>query len=144
MLMRFLRSMSLCIHIQMRGSLSNSLFSVIERVLRSDRVARLLEITVDCAHPISSRTELGGFLADTPYSALGRARNWQSSLSGKGTVFITSRFRSGSTLLWNVFRHLPDFTAYYEPFNERRWFDPTTRGESVDATHRNVSDYWRE
>ena len=37
-----------------------------------------------------------------------------------------------------------EFTAYYEPFNERRWFDPAARGGHTDSTHRNVSDYWRE
>ncbi|MEJ2756666.1 MAG: sulfotransferase, partial [Gammaproteobacteria bacterium] len=59
-------------------------------------------------------------------------------------VFITGRFRSGSTLLWNLFRHLPDFTAYYEPFNERQWFNALRRGQSVDVSHRGVSDSWRE
>jgi hypothetical protein len=59
-------------------------------------------------------------------------------------VFVSARFRSGSTLLWNLFRNAPGFTAYYEPFNERRWFDPATRGSHTDPTHRNVDDYWRE
>jgi hypothetical protein len=36
------------------------------------------------------------------------------------------------------------FTAYYEPHNERRWFDPAARGERIDATHKNVTDYWAE
>ena len=56
----------------------------------------------------------------------------------------TERFRSGSTLLWNIFRNRKGKTAYYEPFNERRWFDPEARSSRVDATHRGVSDYWRE
>jgi Sulfotransferase family len=59
-------------------------------------------------------------------------------------IFITGRFRSGSTLLWNLFRHASGVTAYYEPFNERRWFDPSSRGERIDRTHRGVTDYWRE
>lgn len=59
-------------------------------------------------------------------------------------IFITARFRTGSTLLWNLFRHLPATTAYYEPFNERRWFDRDKRGTYVDPKHLNVSDYWRE
>ena len=59
-------------------------------------------------------------------------------------VIVTGRFRSGSTLLWNLFRQAGGFTAYYEPLNERRWFDPTARGDRTDSTHRNVSDYWRE
>jgi hypothetical protein len=59
-------------------------------------------------------------------------------------VFVTSRFRSGSTLLWNAFRQLDGATSFYEPFNERRWFDAAARGDHVDETHQNVSDYWRE
>jgi hypothetical protein len=77
-----------------------------------------------------------------PYSGLS-ARPATGSLR-PATVFITGRFRSGSTLLWNLFRQVPSVTAYYEPFNERRWFDPQTRGGRVDPTHVNVSDYWRE
>ncbi|MBU3005715.1 sulfotransferase [Paraglaciecola arctica] len=59
-------------------------------------------------------------------------------------VFVTSRFRSGSTLLWNLFRQTELCTSYYEPFNERRWFNPNFRGENVDQTHRGVDDYWSE
>lgn len=59
-------------------------------------------------------------------------------------VFITARFRTGSTLLWNVFRQVPQCTAFYEPLNERRWFDAHQRGSRVDATHVGVHDYWRE
>jgi hypothetical protein len=35
-------------------------------------------------------------------------------------------------------------TAYYEPLNERRWFDPVMRGSRIDATHKNVTEYWHE
>lgn len=61
-----------------------------------------------------------------------------------GTVFITGRFRSGSTLLWNLFRKLEGHTAYYEPFNERRWFDVDLRGGHTDISHKGVEDYWSE
>lgn len=59
-------------------------------------------------------------------------------------VFVTGRFRSGSTLLWNIFRSSEYFTSYYEPFNERKWFDRNARGAKVDATHLGVDDYSRE
>lgn len=59
-------------------------------------------------------------------------------------IFITSRFRSGSTVLWNMFRQDPNHTAYYEPFNERKWFLQGKRGDNVDATHIGVDDYWSE
>lgn len=59
-------------------------------------------------------------------------------------LFVSARFRSGSTLLWNLFRHTPGITAYYEPLNERRWFLPRRPGERTDPTHVHVADYWRE
>jgi hypothetical protein len=79
-----------------------------------------------------------------PYPDLGRPR--LEKLTGLRTdvVFITARFRTGSTLLWNLFRNIEGITSYYEPFNERRWFDPAVRGEKMDGSHRNVSAYWWE
>lgn len=68
----------------------------------------------------------------------------ESPASRDDIVFITSRFRSGSTLLWNLFRQTPDCTSYYEPFNERQWFNPALRGNTVDSTHRGVTDYSAE
>jgi hypothetical protein len=78
-----------------------------------------------------------------PYPGLGRAQTADVEPTA-APIFLTGRFRSGTTLLWNVFRHVPGCTAYYEPFNERRWFDRGARGGHVDASHRGVSDYWRE
>jgi hypothetical protein len=61
------------------------------------------------------------------------------------SIFVTGRFRSGSTLLWNIFRQLDGVTSYYEPLNERKWFDQDNRGERLDSTHVNVKgDYWCE
>lgn len=59
-------------------------------------------------------------------------------------VFITARFRSGSTFLWQLMRAIPGITAYYEPLNERRWFLPEKARHGVDATHIGVSDYAAE
>ena len=86
-------------------------------------------------------------LSLSPYSDLslrGGRRPEFMSLSERRPVFVTGRFRSGSTLMWNIFRHVPGVTSYYEPFNERRWFDVAGRGERVDGTHLGVSDYWAE
>jgi hypothetical protein len=79
-----------------------------------------------------------------PYPELGIPQLDGRASRRKDVVFITGRFRSGSTLLWNIFRNLGGCTAYYEPHNERRWFDPRSRGDHTDPSHRNVSDYWRE
>ena len=79
-----------------------------------------------------------------PYSDLGTSCSKMPTAHRSDIVFITGRFRSGSTLLWNVFRQVESCTAYYEPFNERRWFDESARGQMMDATHRGVSNYWQE
>ena len=78
-----------------------------------------------------------------PYADLGQ-RTDRIRGDFAGTIVVTARFRTGSTLLWNIFRHIDQCVAYYEPLNERRWFDPATRGDRLDPTHRQVDDYWRE
>jgi hypothetical protein len=79
----------------------------------------------------------------TPVARPGHASS-STSPARPTPIFVTARFRTGSTALWNVFRHVPGCTAFYEPFNERRWFDPETRGTRVDRTHRGPKDYWHE
>lgn len=79
-----------------------------------------------------------------PYADLNSNRKLDKTCLRSDIVFVTGRFRSGSTLIWNLFRNIPGVTSYYEPFNERRWFDPVNRGLRVDSTHRKVKEYWRE
>jgi hypothetical protein len=83
-------------------------------------------------------------VAHSPYPDLGRPGTTTNDAGKAAPVFITARFRTGSTLLWNLFRHIDGCTAYYEPLNERRWFDPAARSDRRDPTHRNITDYWRE
>jgi Sulfotransferase family len=90
-----------------------------------------------------SMTDLQGALVEAPYPDLGVLPRPQMA-TGRAPIFITARFRTGSTLLWNLFRNIPGMTAYYEPLNERRWFDPSARGDRLDSTHTHVQDYWTE
>jgi len=80
----------------------------------------------------------------SPYADLGKSQAGDVASARRDAILITGRFRSGSTLLWNLFRHVDGCVAFYEPFNERRWFDPTLRGNHVDPTHKQVDDYSRE
>jgi hypothetical protein len=64
--------------------------------------------------------------------------------SSKAPVFVTARFRSGSTFLWQLFRAIEGVTAYYEPLNERRWFLHPEHNRPHDPTHRGVDDYGLE
>ena len=86
----------------------------------------------------------GDLVSESPYSDLGRRSTATPVCERDDIIIVSARFRSGSTLLWNLFRNVPGCTSYYEPFNGRRWFDSRSRGEQVDSTHRQVADYWTE
>jgi hypothetical protein len=109
-------------------------------LLDTDDGRRILADSIKGALPLS-RFDLP-FTHDLAY--LDRLRNTQWKPVSKRPIFITARFRTGSTLLWNLFRQMEGVTAYYEPLNERRWFDPAMRGDRIDGTHRGVTDYWKE
>ena len=79
-----------------------------------------------------------------PYRQVRAARSRQETSNFENVIFVSGWFRTGSTLVWNLFRDLPGVTSYYEPFNERRWFRRDMRGERVDNTHMGVNDYWQE
>jgi hypothetical protein len=116
----------------------------VSRAFRTDdgrRIACEAASSLRVRHP---RELLGDAPMAPPYPDLGAPRRTPRPSDRSDVVIITGRFRSGSTLLWNLFRQAGGFTAYYEPFNERCWFDPKARGEHTDPTHRHVSDYWRE
>jgi hypothetical protein len=118
-----------------------SLFLLMLRRAFQTREGR--EIAVDALNGLTAwRPAVPAKPIASPYADLGKAR--ASAADYSGTVFITARFRTGSTLLWSIFRNIDGCVSYYEPLNERRWFDPAVRGDRVDATHRGVDDYWRE
>lgn len=89
------------------------------------------------------RDEVTNQVEPPPYE-LGEASAGMPTCQRDDIILITARFRSGSTLLWNLFRNIPECASFYEPFNERRWFDPASRGAGVDSTHRGVETYWQE
>jgi hypothetical protein len=126
-----------------RGTVRSKLVQALERVIDSDEARRAL---LSVARPLAMNRphELDLALNEIPYEGLAQLSSESATSLREDVVFITARFRTGSTLLWNLFRSLPELTAYYEPFNERRWFDPIARGSRVDHTHRQVGDYWRE
>ena len=127
-----------------RMFLRNQFFRFLSKALQTDdaKMALAASMTDLLNAPCLERRNLANFPA--PYEGLGTCDESRSNPSKTDTIFITGRFRSGSTLLWNLFRHISGCVAYYEPFNERRWFDPNCRGDRICATHRKVEDYWSE
>lgn len=120
------------------NSLKKSLLNLFIKFIQHDLVQKQLDFEFN----LRNKKHHINYNLPTPYKEI---NSYSKDLTkGTGVVFITGRFRSGSTLLWNIFRQLETFTAYYEPFNERRWFDDSSRGEHVDSTHIGVNDYWKE
>jgi hypothetical protein len=128
-----------------RGVCRDALFRFLETLSRHDRwrLLRSRETRGFTQQP-PDVTAADLCFKGRPYAGLGEPDQNGGTTGRRDIVFITGRFRSGTTFLWNVFRSVPGITAYYEPFNERRWFDPATRGTRVDGSHKNVADYWAE
>jgi hypothetical protein len=58
-------------------------------------------------------------------------------------IFITGRFRSGSTLLWQLFRQLEDVVAFYEPLNDALLYH-IEAGSPPQQSHVGATSYWDE
>jgi hypothetical protein len=129
----------------LRDKLRGLLFGFLRKLTGNDEARALGVAALRPLLPRRPRIPEGGVAVDVqPYADLGTAPRPGGAAVRDDVIFITARFRSGSTLLWNLFRHVDGFTSYYEPFNERRWFDPAARGTHTDPSHRRVEDYWRE
>jgi len=128
-----------------REPLRAALFGFLRKVAQTDdgRAVAAAAFRDVFASPRTALEQLREF-NDAPFPDLPAKSKPNDTCLRQDVIFITGRFRSGSTLLWNLFRHVPGCTAYYEPLNERRWFDPAIRGERIDQTHRKVEDYWKE
>jgi hypothetical protein len=130
---------------RVRRWLRAAFFRFLGKLAATDE-ARVLAVTAlrDLLPPRCHGLSRDLIQAPLPYPGLAQ-RYPPGGASRRGDVIlITARFRTGSTLLWNLFRHIDGVTAYYEPLNERRWFDAQTRGQHIDPTHRKAEDYWRE
>jgi Sulfotransferase family len=128
---------------RIRGALRRSFFALLGRIAGTDDARAILHRVLPDLHDPPHGLGLDPGTA-SPYPDLGRSPAAPQPCRRDDLVIITARFRSGSTLLWNLFREIPSCTAFYEPFNERRWFDPDHRQGHTDPTHRGVNDYWRE
>ncbi len=121
-----------------KNQLKDLSVSIYQKFLSQPSVQQMLEDKiVDTTQKLPDLSNL-----EQPYFS--HAQKVKAVSERDDIVFISSRFRSGSTLLWNIFRQTESCTSYYEPFNERRWFNREVRGERVDNTHRGVNDYWTE
>ena len=56
-------------------------------------------------------------------------------------VFISGRFRSGTSMLWNLFNQLPQYYAYYEPLHPNLLSH--IKHVKPKQDHIGIDDYWQ-
>jgi hypothetical protein len=126
-----------------RSSVREATLTFLRNLLATEEGKRILVESLPGRWVHRSETpDFTSYPPETVYAELGRAAGRRAQSSSP--IFITARFRTGSTLLWNLFRHVDGCTSYYEPLNERRWFDPATRGDRLDPSHLGATEYWAE
>jgi hypothetical protein len=129
----------------MRSRFRRLFFRTLEKAVSTDDGKALLARSLHGVFPQMPVALPSGWQPEPPpYAELGKPTTSSRASDRSDVIIITGRFRSGSTLLWNLFRNIEGCTSYYEPFNERRWFDPASRGSHIDPTHRHAEEYWRE
>ena len=60
---------------------------------------------------------------------------------GKAPIFITGRFRAGTSFLWQLFDRLPGFCAWYEPLHPQ--LPSHVKHIKPKLDHVGIEDYWR-
>jgi len=129
----------------LRNYLKERLFNFVRKVIQTDTFREEISSILDEQHYnrylLSSITYRD---CGTDYPELGVPES-RGTMERNDVVFITARFRSGSTFLWNIFRNIQGCTAYYEPLLQE---GPEERGlgrqHQIDSTHRGVEDYHAE
>lgn len=62
-------------------------------------------------------------------------------MSQKNVIFISGRFRSGTSMLWNLFEQHPDYHAWYEPLHSNLL--EHIRHVKPQKDHLGIQDYWK-
>src|SRR5262249_19597233 len=106
---------------RVRRYFRSAFFGLLRQVAQTDDAKRIQVERIENLLPRRPRLRRQDFpdVEGQPYPDLGQVQPTSAALSWDDVVLITARFRSGSTLLWNLFRATGTCTAYYEPFNER-------------------------
>lgn len=123
----------------------NSLFRMIAKILQTPDLRLMLKNSLAGLLHWQPKLDSADYHKyQLPYPELGIISHNAVPKSKDEVIFITGRFRCGSTMLWNIFRNTEGYTAYYEPFNEGCWNKNRRKKEGTDPTHRKVENYWTE
>jgi len=62
-------------------------------------------------------------------------------LSKNKIIFLSGRFRSGTSMMWNLFNQLPEYCAWYEPLHPN--LISHIKFVKPKEDHIGIDDYWR-
>lgn len=112
-----------------------------DRILNAAHVQRRLNQKIGQHENQWPGISLPFHLPEVPAAYSRPAKPEQSERRGEASpVFITARFRSGSSFLWKVLSALDGVSTIYEPFNEDR-FTSRYMTSQTDPTHLGISSY---
>nr|WP_297348005.1 sulfotransferase [uncultured Glaciecola sp.] len=109
------------------------------KILQTDEMIDVLERqNAKHGNPVSKKPTFQA----SPYSS--KADSKEDGRHSKPVVFVTARFRTGSTLIWNILRSNKENTVFYEPLHPNINNLATIIDAPVDNTHAGVDSYWDE
>ena len=127
----------------LRAAAKRKFFDIAGRAAEAPEGRRIFSDVLGRVGTVRPDLSMRDFGCPPPYDDLGRVEA-RSPTRHDSVIFITARFRSGSTLLWNLFRNSGTCTAYFEPLHPRFGWDPSRPVNLPSPSHRNVTDYWEE
>jgi hypothetical protein len=103
------------IYSRVRPRLRQAVFDFVRRICETEDGREILAYSLRGLLAGRPQLALDTALAEpVPYPDLARFEAADAP-AGPAPIFVTGRFRSGTTLLWNIFRHIDGCTSYYEP-----------------------------
>ena len=110
-------------------------YKLIDYIIRSDHFRDVFTDTFKDV--LGNRLPAPVHFLPSPYAE--RIKEQPEKKTASAPIFITARFRSGSSFFWQLFRSIETLVAYYEPLNENCWF---MGGDHVtDPSHIGIKNY---
>ncbi len=125
----------------MKKILKEPIYKLVSAILRSRKIKEIIYQNYHdlffCSH-LPAPSEIKNISMPDQYSLNANVNKLKIRTP---PVFITARFRTGSTFLWSLFKSLDEVTCYYEPLHEKRF---QIESFQVDNSHLGITSYDEE
>jgi len=123
----------------LKMALRSKILTLMSKILNTDEIIDVLEKqNVKYVNPVSKKPSFRA----SPYSSRPNLNEYGQQI--RSVVFVTARFRTGSTLIWNILRSNKENTVFYEPLHPNLSNLASMVDAPVDDTHTDIDSYWDE